>query len=75
MIYSIDQTGAKTQLGGLKLGFIKLGNQVVTDDLVAIPEKYPIARHVATTIKIRLYLFMLLDLDNKFKESLRAIVK
>jgi hypothetical protein len=55
----MDQTGAKTQLGGLKLGFINVGNQVVTLDLVAIPEKYPIARQVATTIKIRLYLFML----------------
>jgi hypothetical protein len=33
------QTGAKTQLGGLKLGFIKVGYQVVIADFVTIPEK------------------------------------
>jgi hypothetical protein len=58
MIYNIDQTGAKTQLGGLKIGLTKVGNQVLMLDLVAIPEKYPIAKQVATTTKILLYLFI-----------------
>jgi hypothetical protein len=35
----MDQTGAKIQLGGLKLGFTKVGNQVFILDCVAIPEK------------------------------------
>ena len=37
--YSKLQTGAKTQLGGLKLGFIKVGYHVVIAERVTIPEK------------------------------------
>jgi hypothetical protein len=33
------QTGAKIQLGGLKLGFINVGYQVVIAERVTIPEK------------------------------------
>ena len=40
-MYKIVQTGAKTQLGGLKKGFCKVINQVLTDDCVAKLESNP----------------------------------
>ena len=40
-MYKIVQTGAKTQLGGLKKGFSKVKNQVLTDDCVAKLESNP----------------------------------
>jgi hypothetical protein len=52
------QTGAKIQLGGLKLGFMSVGYQVVIADRVTIPEKYPITRHVITAVNIRVILFI-----------------
>ena len=39
MIYNNVQTGPKIQLGGLKMGFAKVGYQVVILSLVSIPEK------------------------------------
>ena len=58
MMYKVLQTGANTQLGGLKLGFIKVGNQVKTLERVTIPEIYPIATQVKTKIRIFTYLFI-----------------
>ena len=52
------QTGAKTQLGGLKLGLINVGYHVVIDDLVTNPEKYPTTRQVTTIDNIRVILFI-----------------
>ena len=40
-MYKIVQTGAKTQLGGLKKGFFKVKNQVSTDDCVAKLDRNP----------------------------------
>ena len=57
--YSILQTGAKIQLGGLKLGLTNVGYQVVIADRVTIPEKYPITKHVTTTTRILEILFIL----------------
>ena len=37
--YNMLQTGAKTQLGGLKLGFTSVGYQVVIAERVTMPEK------------------------------------
>jgi hypothetical protein len=61
----MPQTGAKTQLGGLKLGFINIGYHVDTEERVTIPEKYPTTRHVTTIDNIRVILFILYD----FSES------
>jgi hypothetical protein len=52
------QTGAKIQLGGLKIGFTKVGYQVVMAERVTIPEKYPITKQVTTTTRIRVILFI-----------------
>ena len=61
------QTGAKIQLGGLKLGLTNVGYQVVIAERVTIPEKYPIAKHVTTTTKILVILFMMLFFTNLIK--------
>ena len=53
------QTGEKTQLGGLKLGFTNVGYHVRILDLVTIPDRYPIARQVTITVNIRVILFIL----------------
>jgi hypothetical protein len=53
------QTGAKIQLGGLKLGFTKVGYQLVIAERVTIPEKYPITKQVTTTTKILEILFIM----------------
>ena len=58
MAYKVLHTGAKIQLGGLKLGFIKVGYQVVMAERVTIPDVYPIARQAATAIIILRNLFM-----------------
>jgi len=52
-------TGAKIQLGGLKLGLTNVGYQVTIAARVTIPEKYPITRQVTTTVNIRVILFIL----------------
>ena len=39
IINKVDQTGAKTQLGGLKLGLIRVGYQVSMLDFVSRPVK------------------------------------
>ena len=52
------QTGANIQLGGLKLGFTKVGYHDTIADLVTIPEKYPITKQVTTTVRIRVILFI-----------------
>jgi hypothetical protein len=52
------QTGAKIQLGGLKLGFTSVGYQVVIAERVTIPEKYPTTKHVTTTTRILEILFI-----------------
>lgn len=67
MMYKVLQTGAKTQLGGLKLGFIKVGNQVNTLERVTIPDIYPIATQVKTKIRIFTYLFIMQFLSNLVK--------
>jgi hypothetical protein len=38
-MYSVLHTGAKIQLGGLNLGFIKVGYQISILERVTIPEK------------------------------------
>jgi hypothetical protein len=61
--YNEVQTGAKIQLGGLKLGFTKVGYQVVIEARVTIPERYPTAKQIITTIAIREILFILCNLN------------
>ena len=76
MIYKVLQTGANTQLGGLKLGFIKVGNQVNTLERVTIPEIYPIATQVKTKIRIFTYLLIMQFLSNLMNFiSIRQIKK
>lgn len=41
IMYKMVQTGAKTQLGGLKKGFSNVKNQVVTEDCVAKLDSAP----------------------------------
>ena len=41
IIYKTVQTGAKSQLGGLKNGLFTVRNQVFTEDCVAKPDKNP----------------------------------
>ena len=52
MIYKIVQTGAKTQLGGLKKGFSRVRNQVFTEDRVAKLDKNPIRTETDTEMMI-----------------------
>jgi len=52
-IYKIVQTGAKTQLGGLKKGLSKVVNQSFTELWVAKLERNPMARHMVTLTAIR----------------------
>jgi hypothetical protein len=52
------QTGAKTQLGGLKLGFLISGYQVVMLDWVTLLDKKPTAKQMATQYIILRYLFI-----------------
>jgi hypothetical protein len=57
-INKIVQTGAKTQFGGLKIGFFKVGYQVLIDVCVTILERYPTAKQIATKDAIFKYLFI-----------------
>jgi hypothetical protein len=50
-------TGAKTLLGGLKLGLFRVGYQFEMAERVTIDEKYPTTKQVATTIRILEILF------------------
>jgi hypothetical protein len=59
---SIVQTGAKTQFGGLKIGFSIVGYQVFMLDCVVMLDKYPTAKQIATQSKIREYVFIILNL-------------
>ena len=47
-VYNMVQTGAKTQLGGLKTGFTSVGYQVVIEDCVIFPEKKPTVKQMIT---------------------------
>jgi hypothetical protein len=58
MVYNKLHTGANTHAGGLKLGFIKVGNQVTTLERVTVPDKYPTPMQVTTKSRIFTYLFM-----------------
>lgn len=49
-MYKIVHTGANTQAGGLKTGFINVGNQVLIEDCVANPDKNPTAKQLKTAI-------------------------
>lgn len=49
-MYNSVQTGAKTHEGGLKKGFTNVGNQVLTDDCVAKPDKKPTNKQTITEI-------------------------
>jgi hypothetical protein len=48
-------------LGGLKLGFINVGYQVVMAERVTIPEKYPTTKQVTTTTRILEILFIFIS--------------
>ena len=58
-VYSIVQTGAKIQFGGLKTGFISVGYQVVIDDCVIFPEKKPMVKQMIMQYDILKYFFIL----------------
>jgi hypothetical protein len=45
-------TGAKTLLGGLKLGLFNLGYQSFTEDCVAVLAKKPMTKQMATEMEI-----------------------
>ncbi|GAA4759195.1 hypothetical protein GCM10023230_04330 [Flavobacterium hankyongi] len=47
-MYKRVHTGANTHEGGLKKGFITVGNQVFTEDCVAKPERNPTNKQVKT---------------------------
>ena len=52
------QTGAKTQLGGLKTGFTSVGYQVVIEDYVIFPEKKPTVKQIMIQYEILKYFFI-----------------
>jgi hypothetical protein len=49
----------KTQLGGLKIGFVIVGYQVSTPIFVTVEEEYPTAKQTIMAIAIRVILFIL----------------
>jgi len=51
-IYSTVHTGAKSQLGGLKLGLFSVGNHVFTELCVAVLARKPIMRQIKTQIAV-----------------------
>jgi len=51
-IYSTVHTGAKSQLGGLKLGLFNVGYHVFTELCVAVLARKPIMRQTTTQIVI-----------------------
>jgi hypothetical protein len=51
-IYSTVHTGAKSQLGGLKLGLFSVTNHVFTELCVAALARKPIIRQTKTQIDI-----------------------
>jgi hypothetical protein len=75
MTYKDVQTGAKIQLGGLKLGFTKVGYQVVIEARVTIPETYPTTKQITTTIAIRETLFIFFYLESNLLKTFYSIAK
>lgn len=59
MINNTVHTGAKTQFGGLKIGFIKVGYQVEILCCVTLLDKKPTIKQVVTTSNILTFLFIL----------------
>jgi len=51
----------KTQLGGLKTGFIIVGYQVSTPVFVTVDEEYPTVKQTITAIAIRVILFIFIS--------------
>jgi hypothetical protein len=51
-MYSAVHTGAKSQLGGLKLGLFRVANHVFTEICVAALARKPMIRQIKTQIAI-----------------------
>lgn len=56
--YNAIQTGANIQLGGEKLGFVKIGYQVVTEEEVNTDPVTPASWQTANEITNKILLFM-----------------